>query len=401
MRILSLADIRFPLPRANGIQTMETAWHLAERGHAVTLFVRADTERPARDPFPFYDLEPIAALTIRRARVVGPPAARRAQYLVGALAQARLGGFDVAFTRDLGVASALLRLPASQRPPVVYESHGYAPVFAESLGERVTGAAAATAGKVARLEAREARVWRRADGYVSTTSVLAGELTSRFGSRSILAVIPNGVRIPSARTLPAAPPSAPPLVAYAGHLYPWKGVDVVLRALVELAGVSGLILGGLASDPDLGRARELAASLGLSHRLTFTGLLPAGEVAARLADASVLVLPTMDTPSARYTSPLKMFEYMSIGRPIVASDLPSIREVLTDGVNARLAPAGDAGALAAAIRGLLDDGATGARLASQAFDDVRAYSWTRRAERLDRVFEAARASFPRTVLNEL
>ena len=58
MRILYFADIRFPLERANGIQTMETCHALAARGHDVTLVVRPDTHSPARDPFEFYGLPP-------------------------------------------------------------------------------------------------------------------------------------------------------------------------------------------------------------------------------------------------------------------------------------------------------------------------------------------------------
>jgi hypothetical protein len=54
VRILYLADIRFPLERANGLQTFETCRALAARGHAVTLLVRPDTTRPARDPWLFY-----------------------------------------------------------------------------------------------------------------------------------------------------------------------------------------------------------------------------------------------------------------------------------------------------------------------------------------------------------
>src|SRR5262249_13241169 len=67
-----------------------------------------------------------------------------------------------------------------------------------------------------------------------------------------------------------------------------------------------------------------------------------------LAAAAVLVLPNSraEPISARYTSPLKLFEYMAAGRPIVASDLPSLREVLTGGRNAVLVPPDDPGALA-------------------------------------------------------
>src|SRR5690606_26879499 len=123
----------------------------------------------------------------------------------------------------------------------------------------------------------------------------------------------------------------PVVVAYAGHLYPWKGVDVLIRALAAVPDVQGLIVGGHPAEADRARVEQLAGSLGLASRITFTGHLPPSEVAPRLAAASMLVLPnTASAISERYTSPLKLFEYLAMGRPIVASDLPAIRAVLTD-----------------------------------------------------------------------
>src|SRR5436190_5176360 len=81
VRILYLADIRFPLERANGIQSMESCHALATRGHQVTLVVRPDTQDPARDPFDFYALPRIENLEIEVAPATGPPASRRATYL--------------------------------------------------------------------------------------------------------------------------------------------------------------------------------------------------------------------------------------------------------------------------------------------------------------------------------
>ena len=81
MRILYLADIRFPLERANGIQSMETCHALARRGHPVTLIVRPDTHVPPRDPYEFYGLPRIDALTIELAPTAPVAAARRAAYL--------------------------------------------------------------------------------------------------------------------------------------------------------------------------------------------------------------------------------------------------------------------------------------------------------------------------------
>jgi hypothetical protein len=162
VRILYLADIRFPLERANGIQTMETCCALADRGHEVRLVVRPDTERPPRDPFEFYGLARHARVLVQRTAVYGPPAMRRMAYLAQALgnvASARLRNrVDVVITRDLGVASLLLGLPRSMRPPLVYESHGFAPVFAEWMPEMLSGGAPASGEKLRRLLGRETRV---------------------------------------------------------------------------------------------------------------------------------------------------------------------------------------------------------------------------------------------------
>jgi len=384
VRILYLTDIRFPIERANGMQTMETAHALARRGHDVRLGVRPDPLRPVRDPFRFYDLAPDARLSIERAPIGGPFWLRRLQFLGwSAWRSSIVRGVDLIFTRDLGVADVIRRLPFRQ--PLVYESHGYAPVFAETLDELVSGATSAPQRKVRRLTDRERAVWQAADGYVATTQVLADELVARFGRRPRVAVLSNGVRLP-VRSAGVDTPSDGQLVAYAGHLYPWKGVDVFVRALGHLPHVRGLVIGGSAGDADMVRVQALAESSGLGSRLTLAGFVPKAEVPRRLASASVFVLPTLDTPSARYTSPLKMFEYMAMGRPIVATDLPPVREVLTDGVNARLVPPGDATALADAIDALLRDPAHGARLADRARTDVQQFSWDRRAERLEALF---------------
>ena len=152
MTVLYLADIRLPLERANGIQTMETCHALARRGHDVRLLVRPDTQAPARDPFAFYDLPPLANFTIARVGVRGPAPFRRVHYLTGAIAEALLarhgrdgGRADVIFTRDLGVASMILRWPRSRRPPLVYESHGYAPVVTRPAARNAVERAACVA----------------------------------------------------------------------------------------------------------------------------------------------------------------------------------------------------------------------------------------------------------------
>ena len=392
MRVLYFADIRFPLERANGIQTMETCHALAERGHEVHLVVKGDTHSPPRDPFEFYGLAASRSLVIERANApAGASIAARVGYL--SFAYGRVfgkGRADIVMTRDLGVASALLRAPSGWRPKLVYESHGYAPSVASALPQMVATAQEAGAAKLQRLAGREERVWRHADGYVTITHALMDDLASRFGPRQRIAVVPDGVRM-AQRTPPPMPQD--PVVGYAGHLYAWKGVDVLLHALAQVPEAKGLIVGGHAAEPDLARVQQLADQLGVRQRITFTGLVEPSHVAEHLAQAMILVLPNPASAiSTHFTSPLKLFEYMAAGRAIVASDLPSIREVLTGDVNALLVTAGDPAALAAGLRRLLTDRQLAERLARAAFHEADRYTWARRAERLERLFEKVLAA---------
>lgn len=388
MRIAYFADVRFPLERANGIQTMETCFALSERGHSVDLIVRPDSHAPAQDPFAFYGLPPSARLRIERAPVSGPATVRRLGYLAFAIGRS-MGRTraDILMTRDLGVASAILRLPRAMRPPLVYESHGYAPDVAAALPDLVATATRPTPAKIQRLAKREAQVWQLADGYVTITSALREELERRYGARGRIAIVPDGVRASRRPPQPRKEPSRR-VAAYAGHLYAWKGVDVLLEALALMPDVRGLIVGGHRAEPDLARTTSLADRLGLAGRVTFTGLVEPALVADLLSRADVLILPnTASAISTRFTSPLKLFEYMAAGRPIVASDLPSIREILRDGENALLVEPGNASALAAAVQRVLADPELAAALARAALDQVPAYSWERRAQRLETLFD--------------
>jgi glycosyltransferase involved in cell wall biosynthesis len=139
--------------------------------------------------------------------------------------------------------------------------------------------------------------------------------------------------------------------------------------------------------------QALITRLDITARVTITGLLPQPDVANALAGAHILVLPNTPTAiSDRYTSPLKLFEYLALGRAIVASDLPSLREVLSHNETAVLVQAGDAAALADGLRGLTIDADRRRRLAAAARALAPQYSWAARAARLEAVCEAALAA---------
>ena len=189
--------------------------------------------------------------------------------------------------------------------------------------------------------------------------------------------------------------SSSPLAAYAGHLYPGRGVDIFLQALAEMTEVRGLIVGGNPSEGDLPSLRSVAERFGLQDRVEFTGQVAPRQVSELLARADVLVQPlTALHGNAHYSSPMKVFEYMALGKPIVASDLPAIREVLRDGENAVLIEPDSPERLASGVRRVLDDRVLAERIARGAFDDAAQYSWERRAERLEGLFHDVLGDLP-------
>jgi len=393
--VWSFADTRFPIERANGAQTMATCQALAARGHDVTLVVRRNPTDPNRDPFRFYGVSPASRLQIRYVPTARGRVTNRLRFLRAALSRARSSD-GLVYTRDLGLASLILAWPRLLPVRVVYESHGVAPIVSQEL-PRLLGqpALAPSPAKVRRLDRRERRVWTRAHAYVAITQALADDLAARYGPRERVFVIPDGAPPPDsvdAATHDGPPPAARPVAAYAGHLYPWKGVDVFVRALALAPEIDGLIVGGHPGEPDLARVTGLARDVGVSDRLEITGLVPPADVEARLARAAFLVLPnTASAISDRYTSPLKLFEYLRLGRAIVASDLTAIREVLAHEDSALLVPPDDAQALADALRRLAADPVLARALGRRARALAGRFTWTARAARLEAAFLAAQA----------
>ena len=149
-----------------------------------------------------------------------------------------------------------------------------------------------------------------------------------------------------------------------------------------------MILGGIPGEADEARVRARTAALGIADRVEMRGLVPQAEVARELARARVVAVPVRRTEmTLRHTSPLKAFEAMAAGRPILASDLPSSREFLRHGENAWLVPPDDrrgAGRGAGARCSPTTRCRSGSRGA--AFDDAVAFSWDARARRLLDVF---------------
>ncbi len=348
MKLVYLADIRFPMERANGIQTIETCHALARRGVEVELVVRRTDARTDAECLAYFGLEPHPKLRLRRVRA----RARLGFLLRAAGLMLASEASDVLYTRDLILADLATKLADAA---LVYEAHTVAAVFAEERGRMYEDGSPPTPRKLARLDAREKRVFQNATSIVTITAALLEALETRHGAIPNALIAPDGCHVNEMILRPA--PSGGK-VMYVGQLYPWKGVDVLVRAMQDVPRGELTVVGGLPPEPDLERVKRLAAELGLEECVHFRGFVPPPELDAEKRQASVFVIPNLDSTTARlFTSPLKLFEAMACGRPIVASDLPSIGEVLEDGENALLVPPGDA----TALRGSHHEAALGAR----------------------------------------
>lgn len=395
LEVLVPADVRFPLERASGIQIVKTAAALARAGARTTLLVRASDPRPTDEVLALYGVRPHPDLRVRRLAVRHRRGARtvpRALFLARATAAA-VGrrGAGAVFTRDLQLADLLVRLPRLAGP-VVYEAHAVEALMYAERGALYGTGEPARPSKARRLERRERRVWRRAHGFVATTAGIRDSFAAAHGPRAAATrVIPNGCDVGEDRRFPGLCAERPPRVLYAGQLYPWKGVDVLVEAMAGVPEARLVILGGIAGEADTARIQDLVRARGLLGRAEMPGTVPPERVAGELARAAVVVVPFLETAmTAAHTSPLKAFEAMAAGRPIVASDLPSSREVLRDGQNALLVPPGSAAGLAAALRRVLEDGGLARRLAEQAWSDAPAYSWDARGRRIKELIEEVR-----------
>jgi glycosyltransferase involved in cell wall biosynthesis len=168
------------------------------------------------------------------------------------------------------------------------------------------------------------------------------------------------------------------LVLYAGSLQEYKGIPTVIDAARRLPGTRFLLVGGDAAAVHTwtGRAAGLA-------NIRFLPYVPNKELPRYMAAADVCLVPNSNIDrTARWTFSLKLYEYLAARRPVVASAIPSLAGMLSDGENALLVPPDDADALAAAIERLLADPVLTARLCTNGYALVSRCTWDRRAEEI-------------------
>lgn len=177
-------------------------------------------------------------------------------------------------------------------------------------------------------------------------------------------------------------PSEQKIIMYTGHLYDWKGVDTLARAAEHLKQTTVVFVGGASKD-----IKNFIKQYGLSQNILILGQKSHTQIPLYLKAADVLVLPNSKksknpraVPYSIYdTSPIKLFEYMASKRPIVASNLPSIREILDESMAVFFVP-DDPNDLTQKINSVLNNPLDAVVRTGNAWEFIQKYTWKNRAE---------------------
>jgi glycosyltransferase involved in cell wall biosynthesis len=213
--------------------------------------------------------------------------------------------------------------------PILMEVN--APLYAERLANN---------GLSLRRLARwsEDYAWRSADHVLPVTRVLADTVVDRGVPEERITVIPNGINADFARGLPG-PGIADQryglvgklVLGFTGFVRDWHRLDRVLSAIAAHPEQNWQLM--LVGDgPDRPRLERIAGELGIADRLTVTGIVGREQMPGLVQRFDVALQPDV----VPYASPLKMFEYLALGKAILAPDSANIREILRDGDNALL-----------------------------------------------------------------
>jgi len=368
MKIVYIIASTIPSRTANSIHVMKMCQAFAQNGHEVTLIVpdnQANCEPGVEDVFDFYGVErcfEILYLPLLPVKGKG--------LIFGALAGGKAKRLqpDLVYGRDLpGCFSASL-----QGLPVVFESH--APIEGSFYST------------IFRMFIKRPTLRK----FVVITHALKDYYSERypFLSEKII-VAPDGADPVSKNIKPITLPNKGKRlqVGYVGHLYPGRGIDVIYQLAERCPWADFHVVGGTNEDIDTIRTRM--ASLANLH---LHGFIPPAEVERYRIAFDILLAPYQrkvsvagggTTTTEKWMSPLKVFEYMAAGKPIICSDLPVLREVLVDKQNALLCDPENIDSWEKALITLSGNESMRIQLGETAQKDfARRYSWRSRAEKL-------------------
>ncbi len=241
-------------------------------------------------------------------------------------------------------------------------------------------------------------------GAVTGCSRVVADDLVRFGAPDAV-VVPNGVDLaghdlaghdlvgPGAAADEPGPSGAAvrePVVVAVGRIEHVKGFDLLVDAFASSALRDRARLVVVGDGSEAGALRRRVASAGLTDRVELPGRLEPAEVAARLAGADVVVVP-----SRADAAPLVVLEAWRSGRPLVATVRGGPPEIVTDGVDGVLVDPQDTQALAAAVLGLLDDPERAGRIGAAGRRRVEDFTWERVVDRYEDLYAGLAEVTPR------
>ena len=378
MIIEYLSKSVIPSRSANSVHVMKMSQAFASLGHQVTLHGLQGHD-PVADDFEHYGVSKGFALKKHDERDLA------ATRWLGAV-QRCLPFLRLGVIRQAILGRAISRRSFLQTPDLIYARHLFWLI------------GAAGAGRAFVFESHkppETLIERWAQGWLfrrpgfKRLVVISSKLKAlyqaafpRLDADKIL-VAHDGADSPDLRTPPKIAALPGRLQAgYVGHLYPGRGIELVLNLAEKNGDIDFHVVGGTDADVTALKARSLPANL------TVHGFVSPGEIGSFYASFDLFLAPyqTRVTVSggggdtSAFMSPLKIFEYMSWGKPLLASDLPVLREVLENGKTALLLPPDQPEAWSAALRRLVEDPQDAKRLGAAAQETFgKNYTWTRRA----------------------
>ena len=236
--------------------------------------------------------------------------------------------------------------------------------------------------------------WQGADYALPVTHVLGEILAASGVPKERIVTIPNGINLhhfEGARNTEAAKLAlglqGRLVLGFTGFIRDWHGLDKVIDLIAHDPTSSPrhlLIVGDGPARPAL---EAQAKTLGISDRITFTGIVPRDQVAQYVASFDIALQPAV----VAYASPLKLFEYLALGKAIVAPAQPNIMEILTDNDNAVLFAPDNANGLANAVDLLCNDPSLRLRIGKRAHETIseKQLTWEGNAKQVIRMFETS------------
>ena len=378
MKIYYIANSRIPTEKAHGIQVIKMCEAFTSRGIDVKLVLPWRFNKIKQDPFEYYGVKKnfkIIRVPSLDLILLGIPK-------IGFLIQAATFGFF----------AAVYLLLKSRPKDIIYSRDEFSLCFFSFLRRNLFWEAHTFPGSPQKYQ----RILKKIKGLVAISHGLKKSFQAVGMAEEKILVAPDAVDLARFAVKESSQecrkklslPQDKKIVLYTGHLYKWKGADVLMESSEFLSeNTLVYLVGGTEEDVASYKPSSRAQAEGLkaeSYKLvTFVGHRSHKEIPYWLKAADVLVLPNSakEKISAIYTSPLKLFEYMAGGKPIVASDLPSLREILNENTAVLVEP-DNPEALAKGIEKVLKDGVLAGKIAQNAAEEAKNYTWEKRAQNI-------------------